>query len=86
MAAESMGIFKFIFLVKLVRISVSRGSTSEYAGSNKTSSNVRPSPKNFGGILAEEEFILAMCKDSASDKLLPNPIFSVVFSASDHLV
>ena len=28
-AAESMGIFSVIFLVKLVRISVSRGNTSE---------------------------------------------------------
>src|SRR5450631_746215 len=79
-AAESIGIFKLIFFVKLVRISVSRGRTSENAGNNKTSSNVRPSPKNFGGILPEEEFILAMCKDSTRDKLLPNPIFSRDFS------
>jgi hypothetical protein len=75
MADESMGIFKVIFFVRLVRISVSRGSTSEYAGNNKTSSNVRPSPKNLGGRGVVEEFILAMCKDRATDKLLPNPIY-----------
>jgi hypothetical protein len=37
---------------------------------------VRPSPKNLGERSVFEEFILAMCKDSARDKLLPNP-FSI---------
>ena len=40
----------------------SRGSTSEYAGIRRTSSNVRPSPKNFREILLEEELFVAIGK------------------------
>ena len=37
-AAEITGIFKVIFLVNFVEISTICGSTSEYAGTTKTSS------------------------------------------------
>jgi hypothetical protein len=79
MAADNMGIFRVISLVSLLRISTSRGNTCENAGSNNTSSNVRPSPKNFEDAEIEGafdfrtgEFILAMCKDRAVDKSGPN--------------
>jgi hypothetical protein len=55
-------------------MSASRGNTWENAGNNNTSSNVRPSPKNFEGEddLPAGEFILAMCKDSAGGRFGPN--------------
>ena len=60
-----------ISLVSLVLISTSRGKICEYAGTSKTSSNVKPSPKN---LLDLEDFdcgalmIVAMCKDRAGAK------------------
>jgi hypothetical protein len=63
-AAESMGTFNVMSLVSFVLISTSRGSTWLYAGINKTSSNVSPSPKNFVGfVFVEEVDIVAMCED-----------------------
>ena len=73
-AADNMGIFNVMSLVSLLRMSTSRGSTCEKAGSNSTSSNVNPSPKNFEGDfdLTVGGFILAMCKGRAADKYGPN--------------
>jgi hypothetical protein len=53
--------------------SVSLGNTWEKAGSNKTSSKVNPSPKNFVGELDffAGVIILAMCKDRAGVKYVP---------------
>ncbi len=56
----------------------SRGKTSEYAGTRRTSSNVKPSPKNLsclGDFVLEALFIVAMCKDRATGKLHPNDFF-----------
>jgi len=74
MAAESMGILSDMFLVSLVRVLTSRGSISLYAGISKTSSKVSPSPKSRELLFAEMERVsfVAMCKDSARFKLLPN--------------
>src|SRR5258708_2237948 len=73
-AADSMGMFRVISLVSLLRMSTSRGKTCEKAGNNNTSSNVSPSPKNFEGDfdLPVGVFILAMCKDNAAGKCGPN--------------
>jgi hypothetical protein len=72
-AAEIIGIFNEISLVSFVLIFTSRGSTCENAGSNSTSSNVNPSPKNLDGKFAFVSgiFILAMCKDNAVGKFTP---------------
>jgi hypothetical protein len=42
-AAEIMGMFNFIFLVSQVETSTSWGKTSEYWGTKRTSSKVKPS-------------------------------------------
>jgi len=61
-AALSIGIFSVIFFVRRVVVFTSRGNTSLYAGINKTSSKVNPSPKIFFEG-AEGLFIVAMSKD-----------------------
>ena len=43
MAADRIGVFNSIFLVNLVVNMTSEGNISEYWGTNKTSSNARPS-------------------------------------------
>jgi hypothetical protein len=43
MAADTIGVFKRIFLENNELRSTSLGSTSEYEGTRRTSSNVRPS-------------------------------------------
>jgi len=65
--------FKVISFVSFVLTIVSLGNTCEYAGSNSTSSNVRPSPKNFDAklVCCAGVFILAMCKDRAAGKFVP---------------
>ena len=55
-------------------MSTSRGSTWEYAGTSRTSSNVKPSPKNFldWGIFACGALMIdAMCKDRGAEKYAP---------------
>ena len=67
-----------MFFVNCVRISTSRGNTAEWAGTNNTSSNVSPSPKNLeeADLLGELElFLVAMCKDSLQANYPPNEIF-----------
>ena len=46
-AAETIGIFRSIFLLNFVFKETSEGRTSEYAGTSSTSSYVSPSPTNF---------------------------------------
>ena len=46
-AAETIGIFKFIFFENLDLMSTSFGSCSEYDGTNNTSSYVKPIPVNL---------------------------------------
>jgi hypothetical protein len=64
-AADSIGTFSIILLVRFERISTSRGKTSLYAGINNTSSKVSPSPNNleFAEPLSGELFLIAMGKD-----------------------
>ena len=64
-AADNIGIFSVIFFVSCVLILTSRGSTSLYAGISNTSSNVKPSPKNFFELEEAELFIVAMSKDKS---------------------
>jgi hypothetical protein len=49
MAEEIKGILIDKFLVSLETMRTVLGNTSEYAGTNNTSSKVKPSPKNFWG-------------------------------------
>ena len=58
-------------------MSTSRGNTWLYDGIKSTSSNVRPSPKNFWDLLFEgarpdnpvgRVFIVAMCKDRRAEE------------------
>jgi hypothetical protein len=82
-AEDNMGIFKIISFVSLDRMSTSRGNTWEKPGTNSTSSNVKPSPKNLSGLgdlALEALFIVAMCKDRATDKCVPNDFFTGSFS------
>ena len=46
-AAETIGTFNWRFLENLECNETSEGKTSEYAGTRRTSSNVRPISKNF---------------------------------------
>jgi hypothetical protein len=64
MAAESMGILSVMSLVSLVFMSTSRGRISENAGTNSTSSNVRPSMKFL------EMGFVAICENKALCYLL----------------
>lgn len=54
-----------------------RGNTCEYDGIKSTSSNVKPSPKNFllRSDRREDLFSVAMCKDRAAGKYVPNDFF-----------
>ena len=65
-AAESIGILSVILFVNCVWIFTSRGSTSLNAGISNTSSNVKPSPKNFFELEEAELFIVAMSKGKAN--------------------
>jgi len=82
MAAYSIGTFIVISFVSLVVISTSRGRTWLYAGINRTSSNVRPSPKNLSPARRSGEelllagiFLVAMCKDRRAGVYAQNGIF-----------
>ena len=81
-AADSMGTFIVISFVSLVVISTSRGRTWLYAGINRTSSNVRPSPKNLSParrsgeeLLLAGVFLVAMCKDRRTSVYGQNGIY-----------
>ena len=60
-AADNIGVFKVISLVRRVRISTSLGNTWLYAGTSSTSSNVKPSNKILGDLQPLPRYFLLPC-------------------------